>query len=298
MTWKQLWDEFWHRPQGSAGIAVLRVTFGFLMLYSVTSSMISLQDWNLIDGLVSKEVVEGFYPGRLSFSIFTYAQSIEQLEALLALNVSAIVLLIVGVKTRIAAWLVYLFAISTMNYNPLMLYGFDRYVVTVAMVLLIHPGHLHLSIDALRAKRKTPQWLPEPSHAATIAIRFFQIVFAFRYFGSGYYKLAEGWKDGDILWQILSNDSLYRFDLTFLHHFWGLGLLSNGTVLFELFFIPLMLCSKTRPFTTGAGILMHAFIAVFLNISLFGSLLMLGYILFVSPQWWEANLTKLKTKYR
>lgn len=290
MTWPQRWNEFWYRPSSDAAIAVLRVLFGLMLAYDLASHTATVAFWNLIDGAIPRASVLSFFPGAAVATVYALAATKTVLYLLLGLHGVAVAAFIVGYRTRIAAALVYIFTISMMNYTPLLLFGFDQYVAIFALVFLVNPGASYLSLDA-RAGR-----VPRvPSVSATVATRMFQVAFVFRYFDSGFHKVAEGWKSGDLLWQILTNDVFARFDLTFTHRLWSFyGVMSLVTVLFEIFFAPLVAWPATRRATIAVGLYLHASIAIFMNLTAFGLVMMLGYVLFIAPETWSRVLRRLR----
>lgn len=288
MSWRREWNVFWHEPSSCAALAFLRVSVGCLFIFVHLGFMRSVGMWNLIDGIISRQTVRDTFGPSVDFSVYALVQTHAALSVLLVLHLLVLVLFTIGYKTRFMAWVMWVFTASFMRQNPFLISGYDAYVSLLMLVFAINPGDGWLSLDKVLARRRMQPLPKDVSHSATIATRVFQITFALRYLSSGYYKASPGWKTGETLWQILTNDMTARFDLTFLHRHWGyLGAFSNLTVFFEMFFIPLMLNKRTRRPTVIAGVLLHASIAIVLELPTFGTVMMLSYILFVSPIHWK-----------
>jgi hypothetical protein len=104
------------------------------------------------------------------------------------------------------------------------------------------------------------------------------------YFMTAFYK-ARGacWIDGTALHYVLHNEQVRRYTLGMEEFPLLINVLTYGALLLESA-MPFLLWSRAaRPWVIPAGLAMHAGITVTINAPLFGELMVLSYLTFLTP---------------
>ena len=121
-----------------------------------------------------------------------------------------------------------------------MMFGMDAMIAISLAYLMIGPAGATLSMDrwlaVRRARRLNPNAIVplEPSIAANIATRMFQIHFCFIYAASGVSKLqGPTWWNGTALWLCVANYSFAPMELA--PYKWFLHVLCSNRFLWEVF---------------------------------------------------------------
>lgn len=122
----------------------------------------------------------------------------------------------------------------------------------------------------------------------------FQICIIYLY--TGFEKLkGSTWWDGTALWTVLANRQFTNFDFIYLRNFPILFAIGTFvTIIFEVYFPPMVAHHKTRPYWLAAGVVFHLAIGLLLSLMTFSLIMCSVYFLFLNPQIFK-RLSQSKT---
>jgi hypothetical protein len=145
-------------------------------------------------------------------------------------------------------------------------------------------------------KRSWNPFEPEWSRILTsVGIRLMQIQLCVIYGYTGFEKLkGNDWWDQTAVWKVLGNQQLMLADLSFLRNVpIVIGLITWGTVLFEIYCPVLLWGRRTRNWMILAGWGLHIGIALTMGLFIFSLTMMSAYWLFLDPQIIQKWLTRI-----
>ena len=198
-------------------------------------------------------------------------------------------LLTIGLFSRVAALLAFLFTVSYMHRATGALFGLDQINVMLTLYLVIGPCGARFSVDAWRRTSRATQDPADEksleSISANIAIRLIQIHMCVIYFFAGARKLlGASWWDGSAMWLSIANSEYQTVDLTWMAGLpMLLAMLTHIIVLFELSYCVLIWNRLTRPIVLLTAVLMHLGIATCLGMATFGLAMLIGNLAFIAP---------------
>jgi hypothetical protein len=241
------------------------------------------------DGWQPTELIARAEANRYFWSVFWLTDSAAGIWAIHLVSLVAFAMLTIGYRSRTASVLAYIAAISYATRAPGAQFGLDKINCMLAMYLMIGPCGARYSVDRWLAARrsKSPLPPPEPSVAANIAVRLIQLHMCVIYLFSGMGKLqGEAWWDGSAVWMSHANLEYQSLDMTWLVNWPKLmSFMTHATVFWELFYVALVWNRLCRPAVLLGALLVHGGIAVALGMITFGSVMLIGNIAFISPQW-------------
>jgi hypothetical protein len=102
------------------------------------------------------------------------------------------------------------------------------------------------------------------------------------------------WLNGTALHYVLNNSEVYRFDLSFLTQYPILiNVMTYSALAMEFALAFFIWFRAARPFVLYLGLMLHAGILVTINIPIFGELMWVGYLAFLTPPEFDALLRAL-----
>ena len=121
-------------------------------------------------------------------------------------------------------------------------------------------------------------------------LRLFQIQLVLMYFFAGLYKVAGvGWFEGEALYYVFQHTLWRRFDLSWVRDPISIGLLTYGTIIFELLLFPLLIWFRRwRPWVLLAGLMFHAGIWLAARVFVFSCIVPIYYLAFVDDDLWQS----------
>lgn len=118
---------------------------------------------------------------------------------------------------------------------------------------------------------------------SAIFFRIIQVQICTIYMYTGFEKLkGNTWWDGTALWTVFANPQFSQFDLKFLSQvplFFAVS--TFVSVVFEIYFAPMMMNDKYRPLWLWLGVLFHLSIGVLLGLMSFSMVMLSTYVLFL-----------------
>lgn len=251
-----------HEPISPFPLATFRVAFGVLILAEFLHTIYMRRFFYLADPLHDS---------------FTTALTLK-----LVVWFVAIICLIVGLATPVAALIVYRFIVAFFGPTESIIYHADFLYIPAGLLVTILPTNRCLSVDRRLVKRYFGVDL------ATFPIpRFFNNLVIFwvmglMYFDSTLYKLESPfWIDGLGFWLPASFPSFTAFSWNaLLNQAWLVKLAGYITLVFELVFLFVFWIPKMRRVLLPLGLVLHLGIAIVLPLPLFGLLMVIGYLNF------------------
>ncbi|PKB79803.1 MAG: hypothetical protein BZY88_11465 [SAR202 cluster bacterium Io17-Chloro-G9] len=188
-------------------------------------------------------------------------------------------LIMIGLWYRVSAFLfflgfTYLFLIDKAYYLN------HFYLISLLSLLLIFvPSHNSFSLDALR--RGTGQNGAVPAWALWLLRFQLGIV----YFYAGIAKLHWDWLTADPIRVWMAERTDVPIISAFYNDDWFLFLFSYGGLFLDLFAVPLLFWSRSRPYVFAVLVLFHITNAEVFSIGIFPWLMIAATLLFFSPDW-------------
>ncbi len=288
------WNRFWFQEVDGAPLGLVRITFALAgLLAAVEMAPLLPRHYTDTGVLPLSQAREWGVHGPLSH-LLLWPEVLGSSGAAVALHlllVTSLLALLVGFRTRVAAWATFLLIVWFQSRNPTLLHGGDEVLRLTALYLAVghlplSPGQRAFSLDRRRAIGSSAS-NPRDAEAALIPawpLRLIQIQVALMYLTSGIFKLgSEPWWDGTALALSLGNPLLTRFglpDWPWLQiPFLVLGV---AVVLWQLFFWLLVLRPRGRTMALLFGVAFHLGIAVGMNLGTFPLTVLAIYPVFLS----------------
>lgn len=258
-----------------------------------------LEAERLHEQLQIKEVGKGQY----TWSIFFHLHDERWIWAAHITILCCTLLFTLGLWTRLTSVLTWIGALCYIQRAMNMMFGMDAMIVIALTYLMIGPAGATLSLDrwiaVRRARRLNPNAIVplEPSVAANIAIRMFQIHFCFIYAASGVSKLlGPAWWNGTALWYCVANYSFAPMELS--PYNWFLRFLCNHRLLWEAFMsasslftlflevgFPFLVWTKRFRWVMVCGaVMLHTGIGLIMGLVCFSMMMMVLLSSFVPPE--------------
>ncbi|MFY9589071.1 MAG: HTTM domain-containing protein [Actinomycetota bacterium] len=286
------WERFWFQPESVATLAVVRIAFGIVAFFWTLSLAPDLMSFFGRRGFVPDQPSNRFWIGLLSPSAPAWL-----VYTVFAVTLVAAVCLVVGFRSRIASVLVFAGILSFQRRNPFIFNAGDVLVRNLAFYLMLAPSGVALSIDSLRHARDTFWEFPK---RAPWALRLIQVQLSVVYVATVWAKVrGNDWNDGTAVSYALRLDDLARIRAP--QWLATSEVLSNlmtfGTLAIEASLAILVWNRKARPWVLGAGILMHALIAVNIMIGFFTMAMLIAYMSFTPPDAMERFLAWARKRF-
>jgi uncharacterized membrane protein YphA (DoxX/SURF4 family) len=196
-------------------------------------------------------------------------------------------MLFVGLFSRVAAVLAYLFAVSyAQRVTPGAFFGLDKTNCMLAMYLVLGPCGARYSLDRLWRLRRGENAEPAESTTANLAIRLLQVHLCIVYLFSGMAKFdGATWNVGTAMWWSAANYEYQSLDLTWIAG-WPLltAAMTHLTVFWELYYCCLVWNRFTRPVMLWLAVVIHSGIALFMGMITFGLAMIIANFAFLKPE--------------
>ncbi|WP_435021430.1 HTTM domain-containing protein [Tundrisphaera sp. TA3] len=277
------WNAFWFRPTSAKPLAAIRILFGLLVLCNLAFISVDLDYWFTDTGLLQGSESK-FVAGPLRQSPFQYWQDPTTVRAGFAVVAAIAAAYTVGWRTRTMGVLLYLGLVSIHHRNVVTSSGADVLLITFAFNLMLAPAGAAWSLDA-RKRDRLRGTLAEPL-IIPWAQRLIQVQISLIYTVASVLK-AHGvnWLNGSALHLVLNNAEVRRFDFSFLTQYPELiNLMTYSALAIEFGLAIVIWFRAARPWILLAGVALHTGIFFTINIPIFGELMMVGYLAFLTPE--------------
>jgi hypothetical protein len=271
-------SSFFYSPVPAQTLGIFRIGIG---IFALVQFVVLLPDWMWLygpKGLLPWEISDALStrqtPGLAYFAKLLSSFKISPngtIYLATAIYFSSLLGLIVGYKTRLMgtlAWLMHLIINTTGHFTA---YGVETFAHIALFYCMVLPVGASLSIDS----RKKPSTVPP--YLITLSVRIIQLHLCIMYLASGIEKaMGAQWWNGEAVWIAMQQDQFHKVDVGWMANIPIVPkILCIGTLITETLYPVGMLFKKTRKMWLIAILSMHLFIAIFLGLQLFGTLMML-----------------------
>ena len=243
--------------------------------------------------------------GTLQFSPYFHLQDPRWMLFVHGCGLLVAVLFTLGFCTRVVSVLAWVYALSLIHRALFGAFGMDTMLAITLFYLMVSPAGARLSVDRLIQRFRRARYalrhpetvVPmdiEPSVAANVALRLFQIHFCVIYINSGMSKLqGAAWWNGESIWQTMANYEFtpVRFDLytqflTFLASsmpLWNLVLIGGSlfTIALEIGLPFLIWYPRWRPIVLMGSVMLHTGIALTMGMTSFSLVMVIMIAAFI-----------------
>src|SRR5262249_18824794 len=289
---ERIWSRVWFQTQPTSPLEITRIGIGAILL---------LQYGLATPHLFNFWGDEGWMPRALAMqdispwteSVFFYFTAPWQWIAFHAAFLLCCAAFMLGWRTAWVKWIVLVGQISYHHRDVNLTYGVDHILACLLLILCVAPVGRAMSLDRVRtvraAKRRDLTARP-PLYASPwvgACTRLMQIQMAVLFFYSGVAKIGSTWWDGDAIWFLFSTNEYYQPLLldVLARNYWLVNIASYAPVLIEIAFPFMIWQRRSRPYLLAAAIFLHLQILVFMRLVYFSSVMILGHMSFVRPEW-------------
>lgn len=278
------WDRIWFAPVDLLKLGLFRFVLGCLMLwmYSIRAFAFKLffTDQGLILGSQARDLLPDIY--RPAIQLYSSSETITLI--LYALFLFMIVLMILGIGGRITSGLTLVLHLSFIQRDFPIIYGVELMIAFWLFYLTLVQNNRYFSLWNLRGRGKmNVEPVKKSDLLSSVGARMMMLQLCIIYGYTGAEKLKGGpWWDGTAIWSVLGNRQLMTMDFRFLQSFPILvGLLTFGSMLFELYFPALIWSKRARPWVLRFGVVFHAGIASMMGLVAFSAVMITSYCSFL-----------------
>lgn len=281
------WDRFWFAPTDPLALGLVRIAVGVTMVLWTLSLLGQLGDFFTAGGVTGTVTRERPW---YAWTVLGAAPSPLLLGAVWLALLAAAVALALGWRTRAAAVIVLVAAVSLQRTDPYVFNSGDSLLRLLCLYLAIAPAGAALSLDARRrGPRAIPAW----------PVRLIQLQVAVMYLAAVWAKLrGPAWRDGTATEYALRLPDLERFPLGRALDEWPalVPLTTYGTIAVEAALVVLIWPRRTRPFALLAGVGLHLGIELGLRVGFFTLAVFASYLAFVDPAWARARARAVRRR--
>jgi hypothetical protein len=269
----QAWIRFWFLSDGRCQLRIFRVLLAANLIFFVITRTPDLRFFFGNDGLVSLQALPDVQDATLRFSLFQFFPSmtaiwIGHLTLLLSLG-----MMFFGIAPRIFSMISFVLSVSFIHRNMAIAYGVD----VISNFYLFY-----LCLEDSRSDAERPREPDLRSMLGSLAYRLAQMQVCIIYLYSGLEKVrGNSWWSGEAIWYVFANSQLSRFDLSAIAHVpVAIVAMTYMTLFWEVYFPVLIWVKGTRYWTIFFGVMLHIGIALLMNLTAFGILMISTYFLF------------------
>ena len=279
------WNRFFFQPTSAKPLGALRIGFGLLALANLAFCAVELDYWYSDAGLL-QGTESRVSAGVLLQSPLHYIQSPTAIRVAFGFTALAALGLTVGWRTKLMSILFYGGMLSLHNRNLVSSSGADVLVMVFAFNVMLSPCGRAWSIDSWLESRK--RGTAAEALILPWSLRLFQIQVSMVYAIAAILKCSGGlWINGTAIHYVLNNTEVRRLDLSFLlsnpYYPILINLMTYSALAFEFSLAFLLWFRATRPAVILIGFLLHIGIMATINIPIFGELMWIGYLTFLTP---------------
>jgi len=273
-------DRFLFAPVDARPVAVMRITWCLLMLWSWVWLGPELDTFFVADSIHDPRLVERHWKNT-SYLAISMDWSAGSVHLAHLGGVGLLLLYLFGFGTDVVKFLVVGMLVATYHRAPWIWNGGDRLMRIWGILLCFTSSGAVWSVDAW-IKQKLG-WKPRTTVPVLVhRLIALQLVVMYTYTGIDK-ALVSYWQEGTAVYWAMSDAGysraswLYDPLLQTTVGVWLTGLLTYFTLVFELGFGPAILWKRTRPLAVAAGVALHTGIFFTLSVGMFGPASVWGY---------------------
>ncbi|MFO0892599.1 MAG: HTTM domain-containing protein [Isosphaeraceae bacterium] len=281
------WDDFWFTPADPTLLGLIRILTGLMLLYTHAVWGLVLERFFGPRSWLSPELVRTLQDGEYMYSFWWLVPG-SSTATWLVYGASMLVLALftVGLWTRVTSVLSLIVVISFAHRASEAMFGLDQINAMLTLYLAIGPSGQALSLDRLRALRRSGESRPPaPSVGANLALRLINVHMCIIYLFAGVSKLqGESWWTGEAMWRAFANLEYQTADMTWLAwHPWLINLMTHVCILWEVSFCFLVWRPRLRPLMLLGAVVLHVGIGACLGMWTFALIMLVGCMSFLPP---------------
>ena len=276
------WNQFFFSLVSAKPLGAIRICYGLLALANLGLCAVDLDYWYSDQGVLQGDEAR-IMAGYLLYSPLHFLQSPLAIRIAFGFTALAALGLTVGWRTKLMSILYYGGMLSIHNRNTVSSSGADVLVLIMGFNLMISPCGMAYSVDSwLRNRRRGTE--ADPLILAW-TLRIFQIQISLIYALAAILKCGgQFWLNGSALHYVLNNAEVRRLDISFLSQYPILiNLMTYSALVFEFSLAFFIWNRAVRPAVIAMGFLLHLGILATVNIPIFGELMWVGYLAFLTP---------------
>jgi uncharacterized membrane protein YphA (DoxX/SURF4 family) len=281
-----LWERFWFEERSVAPLVLIRIAFGFLVLFWALSVLADATTFFGPQGVLAEA------PGRDgAWSVLDVWKTDTAATVLVVALAVGAVFLILGLFTRAAALVVFVVFVSLGNRNPFIGNAGDGLVRALSFYVLLAPVGAAFGLDALRRG----QSLLEFPKREVWSLRLIQLQMSILYIGTVWAKLrGTDWPDGTAVAYAFRLDDLARFPVPDLGASLALTHVATyGVLVVEFSLGVLVWIRKLRPWVLLAGVCLHLGIEYRMRVGFFSWAILVTYLAWVPADVAERVLARV-----
>lgn len=280
------WDRFWFSPASPRLLGLIRILVGAMLVYSHAVWSLVLHTFFADDGVLPREYSRLLYSESYGlWSHFDWIQTPWAVWTVHGLALGAMILFTLGLWTRAAAIVSFLFLVSYAHRATGALFGLDQILGFLTLYLAIGPSGGAFSVDQWLRRKKSTATSAEPSVLANIALRLMQVHLCVVYLFAGLAKLqGASWWNGEAIWGAIASADYQTWDITWLANWmWIVNLMTLVALAWEISYPFLIWNRYARPFYLALAVLVHLGIGLFMGMITFGSIMIIANLAFLPP---------------
>ncbi|HEX2192770.1 MAG TPA: HTTM domain-containing protein [Acidimicrobiales bacterium] len=295
------WDRFWFAPVSTATLGVVRIAFATVLLAWAVALAPDVLSFLGSEGILPRAPDYATAGQSGSWSLLGSNPTDAAVVVFYAVFVVAVICLLVGFHTRLAALAVFCGLVSFTRRNPFVLNSGDLLLRVTAFYLLLAPAGSALSLDRWRRARREGADFWDFPRRAMWPVRLLQVQLSVLYLSTLWAKAGgTTWADGSAVSYALRVGFLNRLpvpdvvsDSLLLSN-----LLSYATLGTELALAVLVWNRRLRPWVLGLGVAFHLAIDYAIRVGFFSYAIFVLYIAFVPPHAMERWLQGMRSRLR
>lgn len=295
------WDRFWFAPQSTSVLALVRISLAVVLLGWAATLGPDLLSFFGTEGILPRQPGAAVSGQRTTWSLLGSAPSNAVLIVAYVVFVVAVVCLLVGFRTRLAAVVVFCGLVSFTRRNPFVFNSGDLLLRVTAFYLMLAPAGAALSVDRWRKAHRGDGHFWEFPARAVWPVRLMQIQLSVVYLSTVWAK-AGGvtWQDGSAISYALRIHFLNRLPVPDLL---TTSLLVSNVVGYAVLAAELALGilvwnRRLRPWLLLFGVAFHLAIDYAIRVGFFSYGMLVLYVAFVPPETMDAWLLSLRERLR
>lgn len=298
----QCWDEFWFRERSLLNLGIMRVVIAgtlFLMYLSrQRDALLYFTESGILPKAQALVSVPEFYRSPIYLASWS-DQAVPYVHGFLVLG---LFLLFLGIGGRILNLAMFVLHLAFLQRNYSIAFGADLcggiFLMLLSGTRCCEAFNIYDWVRWVKAKSINLDYKKKSSENdmfTSVFYRLIQIQLCTIYFFTGLEKLKGApWWDGTALWTVLANPQMVIFDLIWLRNFWVVLVLGTYvTMIFEVYFLPMILVKKTRPWVMLAGFCFHMGIGLFMSLWSFAFIMVASYVLWINEGYWQFITAKI-----
>jgi len=281
--------------------AVIRISLALVMLGWAIAFAPDLFNFFGSDGILPREPSYGKNGETGMWSVLGANPSGTVIVAVYIAFLVALVCLLVGFHTRLAALASFAVVLSLTRRTPYIFNSGDALLRNLAFYLILLPGGAAISVDRWRRTRRSGEPFWEFPMRASWPIRLMQIQLTVGYLAAVWAKVGGGtWREGSAVTYALRVGFILRFplpDFIVDSLLWS-NLLGYATLATELALGILVWNKKLRPWLLGLGVAFHLSIDYAVRVGFFSYAMLVMYLAFISGETMDAWVRRTVAWFR